>query len=65
MHNKKDREMMRTFLKRHGYEGDDKIVFNFNSRDMHIKRAALKRGWFENPVANSHFFDIKWEYTDN
>ncbi len=56
---------MRTFLKRHGYEGDDKIVFNFNSRDMHIKRAALKRGWFENPVANSHFFDIKWEYTDN
>jgi len=41
---------MRTFLKRHGYEGDDKIVFLLNSRDMHIKRAALKKGWFENPI---------------
>lgn len=57
--------MMRTFLKRHGFEGDDKIVFIINSRDLYIKRAALKRGWFENPVANSYFFDIKWDYNDN
>ena len=56
---------MRTFLKRHGYEGEDKIVFILNSRDNYIKRAALKRGWFENPIPNSQFFDIKWDYIDN
>jgi hypothetical protein len=27
---KKEREMMRIFLKRHGYEGEDKIVFVIN-----------------------------------
>ena len=57
--------MMRTFLKRHGYEGDDKIVFLFNSRDLFLKRTAIKRGWFENPIMNSHFFDVKWDYNDN
>lgn len=45
--------MMRVFLKRHGYEGEDKIVFTFNSRDAHIQRAAIKRGWYENPIQNS------------
>eukprot|EP00347_Sterkiella_histriomuscorum_P009991 403339101 len=62
---KKDREMIRTFMKRHGYEGDDKIVFLFNSRDLFLKRTAIKRGWFENPIMNSHFFDVKWDYIDN
>lgn len=56
---------MRTFLKRHGYDGEDKIVFLFNSRDIYFKRAALRRGWFENPIMNSYFFDVKWEYNDN
>jgi hypothetical protein len=50
---KKEREVMRIFLKRHGYEGDDKIVFIMNSRDNFISRAAIRRGWFENPVPNS------------
>lgn len=57
--------MLRMFLKRHGYEGDDKIVFVINSRDNYIKRAALKRGWYENPIPNSYFFDVKWDYNDN
>lgn len=45
--------MIKTFLKRHGYEGDDKIVFILNSRDTYIKRAAARKGWFENPIPNS------------
>lgn len=57
--------MMRTYLKRHGYEGDDKIVFILNSRDPYLRRAALKKGWFENPIVNSQFFDLKWDYNDN
>lgn len=57
--------MMRIFLKKHGVENDDKIIFILNSRDNYLQRAALKRGWFENPVPNSLFFDLKWDYTDN
>jgi hypothetical protein len=51
-------------LKRHGFEGDDKIVFILSSRDIFFRRAALRRGWFENPVQNSIFFDVKWDYID-
>lgn len=57
---------MRTYLKKQGYESnEDKIVFILNSRDLYIKRAALKRGWIENPIASSQFYDIKWDYIDN
>lgn len=57
--------MMRIFLKKHAVENDDKIIFILNQRDSYLQRAALKKGWFENPVSNSLFFDLKWDYTDN
>lgn len=57
--------MMRTYLKRQGIEDEDKIVFIINSRDTYVKRAALQRGWLENPISNSVFFDLKWDYNDN
>lgn len=44
---------MRAYLKKHGYENEDKIVFVFNSRDLYFKKAALKRGWVENPILGS------------
>jgi len=62
----KDRDIMRTYLKKQGFETkNDRIVFILNTRDSYLKRAAIKRGWFENPVPNSQLFDMKWDYTDN
>lgn len=56
---------MRAYLKRSGVDGEDTIVFQINSRDHYIRRAALKRGWHENPILNSCFFDFKYDYYDN
>jgi hypothetical protein len=36
-----------------------------NSQDEHIKRELVKRGWKENRLQSSTFFDFKWNYTDN
>lgn len=41
------------------------IVFNFNTNDEYIKRAFIRRGWVENSIFNSSFFDIKWNLNEH
>ena len=62
--NRREREIIWTFLRRNGFEGDDTLVYVLNTRDGYIRRAAERRGWVENPVSNSVIFDVKFEYLD-
>jgi hypothetical protein len=39
-------------------------VFVMNSKDDHIRRALLSRGWVENSNSNSGAFHLKWAYSD-
>jgi len=43
----------------------DTLVFIFNSPDEYMKRAFIARGWVENPIAQSQFFDIRWDLNEN
>ncbi len=43
----------------------DTLVFIFTTGDEYMRRAFLRRGWIENPVANSQLFDLRWDLNEN
>ena len=55
--------MMQFFAKKSGFNKENKF-FIFNSRDFHIRRALIKRGWVENKDTHSSFFNLKYTYKD-
>ncbi len=58
------RTTVQPYLAKHGIFADT-ILFVFNSGDEYMKRAFLDRGWAENPLAQSHIFDLRWDLNEN
>eukprot|EP00826_Nyctotherus_ovalis_P042406 TRINITY_DN4358_c0_g1_i16.p1 TRINITY_DN4358_c0_g1~~TRINITY_DN4358_c0_g1_i16.p1 ORF type:complete len:227 (-),score=26.37 TRINITY_DN4358_c0_g1_i16:569-1249(-) len=40
-------------------------VFIFTTSDDYMRRAFVRRGWIENPAANSAVFDFRWDLNAN
>jgi len=43
---------------------DDAIVFIFSTGDDYMKDAFIERGWIENTVMSSTFFDLRWDLNE-